>query len=59
MNHESEGDKNGHYTIHGENDDGEKRKGGHVHEDEAKQTVRHCAPLVCYYLANLTAQQAN
>ncbi|OJD12622.1 hypothetical protein ACJ73_09320 [Blastomyces percursus] len=39
MSHESDGDPNAHYSVQGEDAGGSKIKGGHVQEDESKQTV--------------------
>ncbi|RMZ82655.1 hypothetical protein DV738_g1631, partial [Chaetothyriales sp. CBS 135597] len=38
MSHQSDTDQNAHYSVHGENASGKKVKGGHVMEDESRQT---------------------
>lgn len=45
MHHPSDDDGNPHYSLQGEDDNGEKVAGGHVHLDKSKQTVSSSAHL--------------
>ncbi|KAK2802403.1 hypothetical protein FQN50_007401 [Emmonsiellopsis sp. PD_5] len=57
MSHESDGDPNAHYSVQGEDAGGSKVKGGHVQEDESKQTVGYHPASFCMIMQLISADR--